>query len=195
VSTPLNFALWKDITARRERILTAFSEFRAGFRAGLQHFLAAAASEGIYGVSELYKVEGYTDLYRFSFGPFRFIVVSNDTVLEPFEMAGVLQARIALYYESQDVHAPPVFIVEFGEGYGDLKCDIGRIAGGEWHDVDEYRITAPRDDGERAALTVGAVIASTPAAWRRNIPWPLLAQEQEVVEPANPLGFQPDGRR
>jgi hypothetical protein len=194
VTTQLDFALWKEITARREQLLGSFAGFRAGFRAGLQHFLAAAAAEEIYGVSELYEVEGYVGLYRFSFGPFKFIVVSNDTVLEPFEMAGVLRARIALYYESQDVQQPPVFIVEFGEARQGYKCDIGRIAGGEWHDVHEYPIAAPQEDGVRAALTVGSVIASTPAAWRRNIPWPLLAQEQEVVQPANPLGFKSDGR-
>jgi hypothetical protein len=196
MSATYNFTSWQDTSRRREALLERFVAFREGFFLELQQFLAASAGAGIYGVSPLQEVEGYAGLYRFAFGPFKFIAVSNNTVLEAYESANLLRARIALYYHTQDVNLPPVFIVEFGESADGLVCDIGRIATGEWHDVDEFAISSPREDGAAAARAVGKVIAATPAAWRRNIPWPLLAEEQqEVVQPAHPLGFQPNDRQ
>lgn len=196
MSAPYDFVVWTDLTARRERVLAAFVPFREGFFAELQRFVAAAQGAGVYGVGALQEVEGYAGLYRFAFGPFRFIAVSNNTVLDAYELANMLRARIALYYHTNDPNQPPVFIVELGEGPDGLVCDIGRTATGEWHDVLEFAVASPEADGARAARAVCAVIASTPAAWRRNIPWPLLAEEQqEVIQLQNPLGFQPNAKR
>jgi hypothetical protein len=196
MSAPYDFAQWQELSHRREQVMQAFAPFRQGFFAELQQFIEAAAAAGVYGMSPLQPVEGYAGLFRFAFGPFKFIVVSNNTVLEAFEGANRLRARIALYYHTHDVNQPPVFIVEFGEGSEGMVCDIGRTATGEWHDVAEFTVAAPATDGARAARAVGQVIAATPAAWRRNLPWPLLAEEQqEVIELANPLGFQPNRDR
>jgi hypothetical protein len=196
MTTPYDFAHWQQLTRRRDRVMDAFDLFRQSFLAELQQFIETAAAAGIYGVSPLQAVEGYNGLFRFSFGPFKFIVVSNNSVLEAFEGADLLRARIALYYHTHDVNQPPVFIVEFGEAAEGMVCDIGRTATGEWHDVSAFPVTSPANDGTRAARAVGQVIAATPAAWRRNLPWPLLAEEQqEIIELVNPLGFQPNQDR
>ena len=196
MSDGYNYETWAATSRRRVRVLEGFGPFREGFFGELQRFVVGAAEAGIYGVSPLQMVEGFAGLFRFTFGPFSYVVVSSNAVLEAFEGADLLRARIALYFQTNDPAQPPAFIVEFGEAADGMVCDIGRTATGEWHDVAEFAVAAPLEDGVRAAQAVGAVIAATPAAWRRNVPWQMLAEEQpEVVQLANPLGFQPSKRR
>lgn len=196
MSDGYHFETWAALSRRREQVLAGFVPFREGFFTELQRFVEGAAAAGIYGVSPLQAAEGFSGLFRFTFGPFAYLVVSSNAALEAFEGSDMLRARIALYFQTSDPAQPPAFIVEYGESSGGTVCDIGRTATGEWHDVAEFMVSAPREDGERAARSVGAVIAATPAAWRRNVPWQLLAEEQpEVVQLSNPLGFQPSKRR